>query len=279
MILALLTVLVLLAGSSAFAWQVNQHYTNNTGQTAYDLTKILLGNITCTDTMLNQPFADFTRTGFRVYSVFHWYNGTVAPGEKAHCCFSTNAPVAPPYVALWTDASGSFIGLAGPVAIPYISYNQVTNEIQFQLENQWHQWTGSGYPPETGNGLGDYVGPITMIDVQYAIDVTDRELEELDSTMLEAGELTWLPIPDLTGPLNGGEIISALVGSEPIELGTNIVLYYQMEGPGGEQAYDVVSYKYGTKVPSLTGWGIIILVSLLILSTLIIVMRRRRRLA
>ena len=58
-ILAGIALLAFIGSSPAFAWQVNEHYHNQTGQDAYDLTKILLGTVNFTDTMMNLPFNDF----------------------------------------------------------------------------------------------------------------------------------------------------------------------------------------------------------------------------
>ncbi|MCP4566047.1 MAG: hypothetical protein GY841_00545 [FCB group bacterium] len=235
--------LIIFAGTQAMAWQVNEHYKNNTGQNAYDLTKILLGNVTATNAILNQPFTDFEQIQFDTFSVFHWYNGAVAPGDYGHACFSTNSQVVSPYVALWTDASGYFIGIAGPVATPGMSYDDVDGTMRFQIGNEWHHWNGTSYPPSPGDAIGEYVGPITILDAKYAIDDQNRDLIELDSTLLTDPGLAWEPLPELIVTIEPGGVAVADVVMD-FSPGINVNFFFAMEG-AGDKAYNVVVYNTG----------------------------------
>ncbi|MEW5922798.1 MAG: hypothetical protein AB1746_02295 [Candidatus Zixiibacteriota bacterium] len=260
------------------AWQVNEHYTNNTGQTAYDLTKILLGNVICTDTMMNQPFASFTHMPFGSFTFFHWYDGTVAPGQQGHACFSTNAPLIPPFAAFWTDQDGHFIGLAGPVVMPSIDYNSQTGEITFKIGNEWKNWTGAGFPPQTGDAPGGNVGDVTIIDAFYTLEPNGYDLEQLDSASL--GGLNWFQIPGLVDlVVDTMDEAVAVVTPDPAYIAENsqILFMFYVEG-GGQQAYNVVQRTiYHQKVPSLTSWGLAVIILLLIISTIVVIYNRRRR--
>jgi len=277
--LAVLALFLLIGASQSYAWQVNQHYTNNTGQTAYDLTKILGGHVTCTDTMLNLPFTQFETAYRGPFTFFHWSGGSVPPGQQGHACFSTNTPTVPPFVALWTDAGGNFIGVAGPVAYPRLEYfGGPPSVVKIQIGNEWHSWTGSKYPPQTGDTLGAYVGTFTIGDAKIAIDTVTRSLEELDSTLLMEPGLTWIDVPALEGAVAPGDIDSVSMPIGRRGPGTNVYLFFTMTG-GGKQSYDVIIYNIPDPVPALTNWGLIILISLLLLSAVYILFRRRRQLA
>jgi len=268
---------LLIACSPAFAWQVNEHYTNNTGQTAHDLTKILMGDIYCTDTMLNQPFADFTRLGFGAFTFFHWYTGTVAPGEQGHACFSTSSPVVPPCAAYWTDAAGNFIGPAGPVMVPSVGFNPNTGEALFKIGNEWQQWTGTGYPPQPGDGLGPYVGDVLVSSAYYALDSVQHPIEDLDSATL--ANLGWQPLGELEGRnIPGGDAVEQPVQFNPVDITpkTQVLFMFFVEG-GGQEAYNVIQRSaYRERVPSMTNYGLGVIVLLLILSTIFVYYRRRK---
>jgi hypothetical protein len=283
-IISVLLLLIIVGVSPVLAWQVNEHYTNNTGQNAYDLTKFIFGpNLSFTDVMLNQPYPDFEQTNYGSFTIGHWYDNTdnafVAPGDQGHACFGTNAPTAPPYIAYWTDIDGNFIGIAGPVMTYHIGYDAGSGQVLIKIGNEWHYWTGTGYPPQPGDELGTYVGEVTVPEVKYAIDSAGLPwvLEDLDSTILTDPNLFFADIPGLTGTYAGGdELMQWLDPGIPLEYGQKIVLFFTAEGPGGENAYDVIVWEYKPQVPSLTNWGIIILITLLVLSTIYVVYRRRR---
>lgn len=263
-------VLMLVCGS-AMAWTVNEHYTNNTGQTAYDCTKILVGHYTITDAMLNQPFANFTQMFWGPFTILHWDNGTVPPGAQGHMCFTTSSGTVGPYAALWTDAGANFIGIAGPVMTPNIGIDAGGNMV-FKVGNNWHTWTGTAYPPSGNDSLGAPVGDVTIISAGYATDTVEHPLEELDSLNLEG--LAWTDLPELVGVVGAGAEVQTEVAGD-LQDGEVVLFMFAMEGPGGEQGYDVVQVPLNPTVPSLTHWGVILLLVLLVASAAYVLYRRR----
>jgi len=279
--LTVLALFLLIGASQSYAWQVNQHYKNLTGQTAYDVTKIFFGSVNCTEAMMGQPFNSFEATQFGPFSLFHWWNGQVAPNDYGHVCFSTDKSFVPPRLTLWSDANGLFTGLAGPVPNLAMVVQRVKADavqIQIQIGNEWHYWTGAGYPPQAGDTIGSYVGSFTIGDVKVAYGKEKRPLKDLDSTLLYDPELTWIDLPGLNGTVIQGETSDTTINAQ-IEPNSFVFLYFTLEG-AGVQAYDVVAYAYtGKPIPALTNWGLIILISLLLLSTVYILFRRRRQTA
>ncbi len=279
--IALLTILfLLLVASSASAWQVNQHYKNNTGQNAYDLTKFIFGpDIVFTDMMVNQPFPDTTQVPFGSFTVGHWYDladvAFVAPGDYGHACFATNAKTAPPYCAYWTDASGNFIGRAGPVMDAHIRY--VFKKLYFKLSNLWRRWTGAGYPPLAGDNIAEPIGEIDVLDAMYAVDSVGRvfDLEDLDNTLL--GQYTFNDLPGLEGVVDTLLDVTAIVEDIALQDGYTVLLYFSMIGPAGEEAYDVIAWEVEQeRVPATTNWGLAILLILLIGTSIYLYKRRSR---
>jgi hypothetical protein len=267
---------IMLLGVSAFGWQVNQHYVNNTGQTAYDLTKILLGQHTFTEVMLNQPFTNFEDTVWGGFTLGHWYNGTVAPGQYGHACFSTNSNPAPAFAALWTDANDSIIGYAGPVAKVGIEWHEATGTLKFLIDNEWRQWTGSKYPPVTGDTLGPLISQVTISGAAYAMIEDSLPLAQLDSAGFFANPTTDIPEMDVL-LTKGTEVTHAVdIGKWP-EYYKTVLFYFRLDGDG-KHSYYVVQRRLDKPVatPSLTNLGLAILVALLIITAIYVVYQRRR---
>ncbi|MEZ5357605.1 MAG: hypothetical protein R3F48_02160 [Candidatus Zixiibacteriota bacterium] len=261
------------------AWQVNQHYKNTTAETAYDMTKVLLGpNITFTQVMLGQPFPDFTQYSLGGVTLGHWYSvgntATVIPGEYGHACFSTDFYKPPPFAAFWTRADHSIIGRAGPVMDFDIKF--VGHRLLIKMKNQWQVWTGTAIPPGTGDRLEGHVGPITVGEIKYAVDsfATTFSLEELDSTLI--GPYNFIDVPGMTGVFDTTEERTASVIDSTIQAGHTVLLYFTLTGPGGEESYYMIACEAKiTPMPATTTWGIIALLLLLALTAGYLFMRRR----
>jgi len=275
-VVTILAVLVIMT-APALAWQVNQHYHNNTGQDAHNITKIILGQVNCTDTMMNQPFDAFDQMWMGPFTFFHWYDttGDVVPHcSYAHCCFSTSAPTVPPFVAFWTDADGNIIDIAGPVARPGIEYDPITGTVVFRIGNDWHEWTGAGWPPQEGDTLGNPVGPIDILDAKYQWVDEPLELEDLDSSLLGVGQ--WNDLAELIGPVASGAERIQVIEPDRVAAKKYIVMFFSMIGDGKEGYDVVVKEALEPKVPSMTNYGLIALLALIILTTVVVVWRRRR---
>jgi hypothetical protein len=263
LVVVVLALFVLTTGSPVFAiWQVNQHYHNNMADsaTAYDLTKIIRGNVHIMNVALGTPFTVFDSLtfGFPPRTIFHWSGGVVPHCSWFHGCFQTDTRPRS-VAAFWTDSLGHKIGRAGPVHIFEITYNPVTQEAAFTLINDWQEWNGAGFPPQPGDDFGDYVGVVQVLDAKYALDDANRVLADLDSTLLVTPGIVWHPLAELIGPINPGDSLMQVVNVGELPPGRNIDVYFAMQGPSGEGAYDVVVLQRPTGViPTLSEWGIII---------------------
>jgi len=116
---------------------------------------------------------------FGAYTIIHWFNGQVASGAQTAACFNVMGPFNPPVAAVfWTNQYGQIIGQAGsPV---YISGRlNLAGNLIVDVNNSWREWTGTMYPPEAGDGIGNPVGPIDA-QVYYAVAADRYELEEMD---------------------------------------------------------------------------------------------------
>jgi len=257
----------------ALAWQVNQHYYNNTGQTAHDLTKIIPGNYNITEAMLNQPFANYEVVHINGYTIIHWYNGQVAPGERGHACFSTDALHRPPViVSLWTDVNGNFIGIAGPVVGTYPWLDVADGHIKLEIGNDMAAWNGTSYPIQVGDGPGAPRGPINLSQVYYAFSEIGRPLEDLDSTLFDSPDLAWHQLNDVG--LAYQDSVQIDIGRPR---GAYVLFRFDLDGADGQSYYVIQRYLgKGWKVPSLTEWGLFILVLLLIASGIVVIRNRRR---
>lgn len=159
-------------------WDVQEHFTNHTGQIAYDLTKILPGSWLITEA-IHDKFQSHTVLNFGAYTIIHWFNGQVASGAQTAACFNVMGPFNPPVAAVfWTNQYGQIIGQAG--APVYISGRlNLAGNLIVDVNNSWREWTGTMYPPEAGDGIGNPVGPIDA-QVYYAVAADRYELEEMD---------------------------------------------------------------------------------------------------
>jgi hypothetical protein len=271
--------IMLISGAPAYAWQVNQHYKNLSGQTAYDMTKILVGQHTFTEAMLGQPFNNFAQLQWGGFTFGHWYNGSVAPGDYGHACFSTSSNPAPAFVALWTDINGNFIGPAGPVMGVGVAFDTAQGLAAFEIDNEWHFWTGTKYPPSGSDGLSAYVGPVTISNAAYAVNDTLLPIEKLDSTLFPT--LTWHPLTDLVRTMDGGTQATQTVylGKQPTTKA--VLLRFSADG-AGKHSYYVVQERCTKRpppIPSLTNWGMAILIVLLIISAIMVFYRKKRAIA
>lgn len=269
-ILVAMTACVFAMGSTyALAWDVQQHYTNTTGQTAYDLTKILWGNWTVNEA-IHIPFPSHTVTYHNGFTIIHWYGATVPAGSGAYACFNGGSatPEARVLCAYWTDAAGNFIGGAMPVL--GVGIYAVGGNAIAEVRHNWASWTGTGYPPQPGDGLGTPLGGITVSNVSYAICNVARPLEELNDGLLADPTLTWVPLGGFS--LSYGEMTPLDLG--PIAAPEVVLLRFEAVG-GGQTTTEIIQFR-APSVPTVSEWGLIILTLLLLTAGTILVARRRR---
>jgi len=272
--------LVASAMGMVFAWSItahahwyNQCYKNSTGQTAYDLTKIVTTNAAVTEAMKNHPFEKYVILSFgpRPWTFIHWYDGHVPPNGLASGCFVTEATEIEVLGAWWTDSLGRFIGMAEK--LPTVRILERPGGVAMaQIGHVAVDWTGAGFPPEPGDGPGDPLGPIEVTELNWA--VIDRELppEMLnDSLWGPFSHIIWQPLGDLL--LSYGD--STVFDLGPQTPGNTILVRVNLANDGG---YEVVQYRMrGGDIPTLTEWGLIIFAVLLSAWMAWMFLRRRRR--
>ena len=255
----------------AYAWTVNQHYQNKTGQTAYDLTKILMGNYVLTDTMLHLPFDSCTIIPLGPFAIVRWHGGQVAPNGWGHACFTTAQNIKPLVVIpLWTDANGLIIGTAGPAVGAFIDVIKETNRVRVRLNHYWRHWTGTGFPPELTDSAGAFYGRIIGTEVHYAVIDEELPLEELNDSL-------WGPYSSIVwNPLDTFYVDSLEEKSYDLGIGDNGDVYlFRFNARGdGLDMYEVIQHKI-VRPPTLTQWGLIVFAGLFIL-TLIYVLKKRK---
>ncbi len=275
---ALAAAIIIISGAPAFAASVNQHYTNNYPETAYGLAKILPGNQNFTYVQLNQPFANFASMQFGGCTVAHWSNGTVAPNDRGHACFSVSAQHVGAFATYWTRADGSFIGPAGPIMGVNISYDPSTGSTVFEIDNEWYVWEGNSYPPITGDHLGTYVGDVAITDCSYSlVDTAIWPIALLDSNLIT--QLFWTDLTSLNTTVPSGGKVSQTypVGIYPPTC--ELVLRFNASGDGKESFYVAQQSCSQNQVPSLTTWGTVILCVLLGASAVLIFRHRKKGMA
>lgn len=276
MILVGVTVCVLAAGSTnALAWTVQQRYHNGTGQTAHDLTKILEGWWTITDAIHDKFASHGVHHHYhngQWYTVIHWYDGSVEHCQWTWACFDTSNNQQPKVVeVLWTDLDSDFIGPAGPavgVGVDWVAGNTVVT-----VGHDWASWTGDDYPPEPGDGPGTPHGPITVSNVYYALTDVERPMAQLDEALYTDPSITWVPLSGFG--LTYGQ-------ANPINLGalpSDRVLLFRCEAAGeGATSQEIIQFRLAV-IPTVSEWGLIVLVLLMLTAGTILFAKRRRPVA
>ena len=256
---------------AVYAYDAQQYYTNTYPDTAFDLTKILRGNWTISGA-IHDKFKNHTVTNLGNLTIIHWDNGFVPPGQGTWACFNTaTGDSAPVIAALWTDAEGNYIGPAGPVGSSSGSRDTSGNVI-IDVSHNWVQWNDTAYPVEEDSSGPPY-GPIIGTDVYYAFTADQLPMASLNETLWDIGsDINWVPLGGFT--LNYGEAQSYNLQQPK---GTAVALLRFSVSGGGQSATEIVQYRFSTKtIPSLTGYGLLVLVLLLLLSAIIVIRQRRR---
>jgi len=269
------TVCVLAASSTpALAWTVQQRYHNGTGQTAYDLTKILKGywNITAA---IHDQFAAHSVYHYyyngQWYTIIHWYDGTVAHCQSTWACFSTSNHKRPKVLCvLWTDQNGYFIGPASAVPAIGIGVDISGGSTIVTVGHDWANWTGDNYPPDSGDTEGTALGTITVSNVYYAVTNVERPMVDLDEALYTDPGITWVPLTGFS--LDYGQ-------TNAIDLGAlnpqDVLLFRCAASAGGETSEEIIQVALPT-IPTVSEWGLIILTLLLLTAGTIVFARRRR---
>jgi hypothetical protein len=191
------TVLVVGFSTSAFAWNVQEHLTNLTGQNVNDLTKIVISAGGVTDAITNDFGAPTISNGI-LYDSIHWGPGAdLPPGGTTFGCF--NVDTAGPVLAtsFWTN-DGVIVGLAGvEVTVVEDLSGGGGGDLILDISNDWVHWGGTVWPAELGDDFGPPVGPIALTDVFYAYVNISRPMEELNADLNTDPSITWQPLPNM----------------------------------------------------------------------------------
>lgn len=185
-------------GGGGGSWDCQEHFVNRTGQTVYDLTKVLLGHWIITNA-IHSPFPHHVAFQLGGFTIIHWWGAAIPPGGQAAACFNTLGGQTPPArVAFWTNSCGRIVGLAG--AVFHVTPRINAGNLEVAVAHTWRNWTagtsdiayfptedvGTGTPPET---------TISIDNFYYALVDTAYDLNDLDPNfVINHPEITWTPI-------------------------------------------------------------------------------------
>lgn len=268
--------------TAALAWTNNEKYKNNMHIPAYDLTKIIEGthevgvmveadNIGC-------KFKQSNVTYISGYTVIHWFNGKVDPGDTTWACFNTYpATTVTVVTAYWTGEDGEKLGEAGPpvssTAINYLG-------LDVELENSWIEWDPGANEP------GDSIGDITISDAHWATPTAEFAMAELDGRLYDPCDLNydpglvdWIPLGDPVDPtIAYGETARFKLGN--LSEGAIVLFRFKAEGAGQTSEeinqFAVPPEELPVEPPTLSQWGLIIMALLLVTVGAIMIRKRRQ---
>ena len=133
----MVAVATLLFPAMGYAYSHNEHQTNNTGATAYDVVKILEGDYQISD-MMEWDFAQhdyYHRTvNGKVQTVLRWWDGAVPAGSAGDVCFTAtalgnSASYAKIIGAWWTDENGVPQGDYYPAVSMSVNFDDPNNPL------------------------------------------------------------------------------------------------------------------------------------------------------
>lgn len=251
-------------------WVIQQMYHNDTGETAYDLTKILSGHVNVVGA-IHHKFKKHKVDHVFGLTVIHWYDGTVEPCEWTWACFWGTGPKPTVLAAFWTREDGSIIGRAGPAISSGVGVREGGTFVD--VGHDWCEWSGTGYPIEEGDGCTDGLGEVDLTDVHYAITDVWRTMEELNEDLFTDRDIDWIALE--SGPIN----YEGTVSYEIPQLAPEDVLLFRFEATEEVQtSREILQYGKPRAIPAVSEWGVVVMV-LLVLSAGTIVFRRFRAVA
>ncbi|MHC4567467.1 MAG: IPTL-CTERM sorting domain-containing protein [Planctomycetota bacterium] len=266
--------------TSALAYDVQEGYTNTTGQTAYDLTKIIEGEHSITS-VIHDKFNSHTvahhNIDGREFTSIHFYNGQVADGDWTWACFSAGGTKPKVVGAFWTTEGGDIIGPAGP-AFTVAPGSGASNTV-VEVGNTWLSWRGTRWDPNDGPSPGDGPGdPYGLIDGtvsfttvssrQSLAALTDNFIDtaswtELGTFALDYGATQSFRLPGVSA----GDIVVFRVDAGSNATGTDL------------SSIEMIQYDVEEGIPTVSEWGLIVMALLLLTAGTIVIVRRRRRVA
>jgi hypothetical protein len=247
----------------ADSWQ-NEYIHNGTGQTATNLEKWLDGNVLVSDHLGRACFSDFSY-GYDAthnWTKCRWYNGSVP--DSTHCCACLKTDkdkIKHRYLPRWSFAKSDSI-IAGPA-----------------LSHQFVEFPKAGKIDVVLANTAADGGAITISTIKVGVVKPPLRISQLDPDSLASVNWIITEGPD-TIPLDTAAIDPPLRFEVPNPPKGSAVVYwasdvYLNSAPSNVVQY-VGQYAEQRQTPTLTQWGVIILVALLIGSTVFIMLRRRK---
>ncbi|KPL02689.1 MAG: hypothetical protein AMJ73_08405 [candidate division Zixibacteria bacterium SM1_73] len=245
------------------AWDCQQEYHNNTGQTATDLRKVLDREVTIT-AAIHDKFAQHEWWHEDGKTIIRWYDGAVEHCEWTWACFDfQGADQVEVEEVYWTqggspyDDAGSSIGGGASFGTgSSAGYADVTIVARNSLNSQFSD-----------------TATIYATNVYWAVVLHRYDLNELNQSLFVDPSITWNPLPDFQ---------LAYEESENIPLGdvrSNTYILFRFHAEQAEGALPVTEIwqiQVPPQGPTLTQWGLLILVILIVSSGVFIMGRRRK---
>ncbi len=272
--IAIFLCLMVFVSTTTLAYDVQQKYINTTGVTAFDLTKVLAGDVNVTNAIHDKFAQHEVKHPEGVLTTIHWHDGQVLPGEWTWACFSVHpGRSAVVRSAAWTDANGTFIGPAGPAMSTRANYRG--GRAYVDVSNQWVELVAAAYPIEDTIGVfGSPYGTVLVTDVYYSFADQMRPLEELNDALINSPppDVNWVPL----SPESIGDGLMAHWELGVCDIG-QVVLFRFAAAGGGMNSQEIIQFQVDpTYIPSLTEWGLIIFGVLLVGLMVYYIVRRRK---
>lgn len=263
-----------LSAPAALPVWINQKYTNNTGQTAYDLTKGIRAEEGCPTPVLLYAHSDsFDQhehsEAYEGCLKIRWYDGQVSNGNSSWFCAQVASGPIDMTAAYWTDAGGSFIGIAG--VSMWASYSNAGGNVILRARNTWRYWDDTVF--------GDTVGTVSGSQVYYALSDTLFALEALNENLFTDPSITWQSLSNFNN-LAPEQTASYDIG--PQGFGKVVLFRFLVTGKDSTATNytttEIAQFEITTPYPTMTQWGLIIFAGLFILALIFVIRRRRARL-
>jgi hypothetical protein len=281
---------LLISGKPAFAWDVQEKVINNTGQDAYDLTKVVEGpeGDIVTKAIQNQlgdpNIVTYPATVMpTALSVIHWgveFPGDmlvpgppVPPNGSVWACYNASGPTKPA-TAFWSDQEGNPIEGMAAVEVYVSERRENDGSVWIDVEHSWRDRGGMRWPPTPDDVLGDFLGPITGTDVYYAIANVERSLEQLNEDLYNDPDITWNQLDDFQLD-NGGDRASYNLGDQS---SSDFMLLRFVASGEGIQTETILQFQPSPIIrpPAVSEWGLIVMAMLLMTVGAIVIHKRRQ---
>jgi hypothetical protein len=272
-----LTLVIVIAWSGTVladveAYDIQEMYHNGTGQTAYDLTKILEGDVQVDDFYGGIVFPEHEVNHFCPgYTFVHFWGDSIPDSGSTWACFNVSGveEYAKVVSAFWTDENGNNIGPAGPAT--ETSTHMWEGDVLLEVHHNNVVWDGD-YPPQSGDGPGTPWGPIQINEIYYTVSDSMYSLADLNEDLFTDPELVWIPLADVE--LYYGDTETYNLG--PLPDNDVLIVRYAAEGDG-QMSLEMYQIRISdVQIPTLSEWAMIIFAVVIMALMTYVVVRRRR---